>query len=222
MTKTIFMLLIWLASPMQDLPHAFPREGAQQLIDNNRVTVWDTTWANGKMSAMHRHKYDMVDIELADATERIGTPDGKSQPVAHKLGDVRFVPKGVTHFEQSTTDKRHAIQIDLKDVSVSPIPNRTRYPLAFPRPGVKKVLDNNRVTVWDYTWTSGQPTPMHFHDKDVVVVYLAEGQLKSTTVDGKADVNAITFGMTRFNAPNRTHTEELIKGAARAIIVELK
>ena len=222
MTKMILTLLLMLAKPVQDLPHAFPREGAKQLIDNNRVTVWETTWANGKMTAMHRHKYDMVDIELADSTARVGTPDGNSQPVTFKLGEVNFVDKGLTHFEQSTNSKRHAIQIDLKDVSVPPVPNPTKYPLAFPRPGVKKALENKRVIVWDYTWTPGQPTPMHFHDKDVVVVYLAEGELKSTTVEGKADVNKISFGLTRFNAPNRTHTEELVKGAARAIIVELK
>jgi hypothetical protein len=63
---------------------------------------------------------------------------------------------------------------------------------------------------------------MHFHDKEVVVVYLADGELKSTTVDGKTDVNVISFGLAKFNAPNRTHTEELVKGSARAIIVELK
>jgi hypothetical protein len=112
--------------------------------------------------------------------------------------------------------------VDLKDVSVPPLVNKTKYPLAFPRPGVKKILENNRVIIWDYTWTPGKPTPMHYHDKEVVVVYLAEGDLKSTTPDGQSVVNPISFGMTRFNAPDRSHTEELVKGAARAIITELK
>jgi hypothetical protein len=38
-------------------------------------------------------------------------------------------------------------------------------PPAFPRPGVKKILENERVIVWDCTWTPGVATPMHFHDK---------------------------------------------------------
>ena len=88
--------------------------------------------------------------------------------------------------------------------------------------GGKKLVDNNRLFIWDYTWTPGKPTVMHFHDKDVVVVYLADGELKSTTPEGKSEVNPISFGLTKFNAPDRTHSEELVKGSARAIIVEFK
>jgi hypothetical protein len=40
--------------------------------------------------------------------------------------------------------------------------------------------------------------------------------------DKDDEVKTIWFGFTRFNAPNRTHTEEVVKGTARAIIVELK
>jgi hypothetical protein len=175
-----------------------PLRETKPLIDNNRVTVQETKTTSGQPAPIAGHKNDVVAIDL----------DGKT---------AFFVPKGGTH-----SSPRHAIVVDLKDVSVPPSENKTKYPLAFPRPGVKKVLENNRVLIWDYTWTPGKPTPMHFHDKDVVVVYLADGELKSTTADGKADVNPISFGLTRFNAPNRTHTEEVVKGAARAIIVELK
>jgi hypothetical protein len=174
-----------------------PLQEAKPLIDNNRVTVQEIK-ATGQPAPIAGRKNDVVAIDLDTKT-------------------AFFVAKGGTH-----NSPRHAIVIDLKDVSIPPIENKTKYPLAFPRPNVKKVLDNNRVLIWDYTWTPGVATPMHFHDKDVVVVYLADGELKSTTVDGKADVNPISFGLTRFNAPNRTHTEELVKGSARAIIVELK
>ena len=167
----------------------------QQLIDNSRVTVRETVNGTGTLGA---RDHDVIAIDL-DAKTAI------------------FVAKGATH-----ASPKHAIVVDLKDVSVAPISNPTKYPLAFPRPNAKKVVDNNRVTIWDYTWTPNQPTPMHFHDKDVVVVYLADGQLKSTALDGKVDVNTLSVGLTRFNAPNRTHTEELVKGQARAFIVELK
>ena len=48
------------------------------------------------------------------------------------------------------------------------------------------------MIVWDSTWTPGVATPMHFHDKDVVVVFLEDGDLKSTTLDGKEVVNKYT------------------------------
>ena len=63
---------------------------------------------------------------------------------------------------------------------------------------------------------------MHFHDKDVVVVYLKDGALKSTTPDGKSTVNKLTVGKTTFNARDRVHTETLIEGESRAIITEFK
>jgi hypothetical protein len=76
--------------------------------------------------------------------------------------------------------------------------------------------------VWDYSWTPGVATPMHFHDKEVVVTYLKDGSLKSTTPAGEVVVNDYTFGTVKFNLANRTHTETLVKGSQRAIITEFK
>jgi hypothetical protein len=78
------------------------------------------------------------------------------------------------------------------------------------------------VIVWDYRWTPGVPTPMHFHDKDVVVMFLEEGDLKSTTPTGEVTLNQYKPGTIRFNARDRVHTEELVRGTERAIITELK
>jgi hypothetical protein len=84
------------------------------------------------------------------------------------------------------------------------------------------VLDNDRVTVWNYAWTLGVPTPMHYHDKDVVVVFRNDGLLRSTTPKGESVVNDDKFGMVRFNKRDRVHFEELLKGEQSAIILELK
>jgi hypothetical protein len=132
-------------------------------------------------------------------------------------GNATFVPKGM----QPKLDGRSMI-IDLKDHPVPPIPNNSGYPPGFPRPGAKKVFENDRVIVWDYAWVPDVATPMHFHDKDVVVLFLEDGDLKSTEPDGKSVVNAYTAGTVRFNGRNRTHQETLIRGKQRAIITELK
>lgn len=132
-------------------------------------------------------------------------------------GDATFVPRGT---QPKITGR--AIVIDLKDHPVPPIANTSGYPLGFPRPGSKKLFENERVIVWDYTWKPDVPTPMHFHDKDVVVFFLKDGDLKSTTPDGQSTVNSYTSGTVRFNTRNRTHTETLVKGQERAIITELK
>jgi hypothetical protein len=177
------------------------------LIDNERVTVFDTKLATGPAAGRPGSSArDAVIVFLSG-------PSG--------IGTVTFQPKGASA-AQRTPDGSRAIVIELSDRQVPPLRNTSGYPAAFPRPGAEKVLENARVVVWDYSWAPGVPTPMHFHDKDVVVVYLEEGALKSTTPDGQSIVNELSFGLTKFNARDRAHTEELVKGKSRAIIVELK
>ena len=166
---------------------------SQPVIDNDRVSVLDVN----KISVVGQPN-DAVVVSLS--------------------GIATFIPKGA---KANLTDRRLFV-ITLKDHPVPPIENKSGYPLAFPRPGTKKVFENDRVIVWDSTWTPGVATPMHFHDKDVVVVFLEDGDLKSTTPDGKEVVNKYTTGTVRFNQGNRTHSETLINGKQRAIITELK
>ncbi len=146
-----------------------------------------------------------------------GFPQPFDAVVVSLSGTAIFLPKGKT-----PSLSGRAIVIDLKDHPVAPIANTTSYPLAFPRRGSKKILENDRVIVWDYTWTPGLPTAMHFHDKDVVVVFLDDGDLRSTTPDGQTTENSFTPGTVRFNPRGRTHTETLVHGEQHAIITELK
>jgi len=171
---------------------ATPQEPPKPAIDNDRVTVW------GIGSAPAARAYDTVEVSVA--------------------GTAQFWPSG----KMWNHPPRFSIMIDLKDHPVAPIANTTGYPLAFPRPGSKMILENDRVIVWDCTWTPGVATPMHFHDKDVVVVFLDDGDLSSTTPDGQVTVNSFARGAIRFNPRDRTHTETLVRGKQRAIITELK
>lgn len=223
MITALLTLLLLASSVQQDLPHAFPRETAKQIVDNERVTVWDVTWPKGKVTALHRHKYDLIGVDLVDATAKVTDRDGQSRSSSPKAGGVVWLDKGTVHREEGTSDTpRHAILIDLKDVKVPPMENKSGLPSAFPRDGSKKLFENDKVIVWDYTWIPGKPTVMHFHDKDVIAIYMENGELKSTTRDGQATSNPIAFGDARFNPRNRMHSEELVKGKARAIVVELK
>jgi hypothetical protein len=169
------------------------------LIDNDRVTVWDVTAADP--NTPH--------------------PRGEAEWISlSRPGEAVFKAKGARGDAAALGGR--AIVIDLKDKTVAPLANRSGYPNAFPRPGVKKVLENARVIVWDYAWMPNVPTPMHFHDKDVVVTYVETGAVKSTTPDGQSTSNEFSFGTVRFNPRDRTHSEVLASAKARAIITELK
>ena len=63
---------------------------------------------------------------------------------------------------------------------------------------------------------------MHFHDKDLVVSYLEDMVLASTTPDGNSLSNHHAFAETRFGARDRIHTETLMSQSGSAIITELK
>jgi len=185
-----------------------PAQAPKPLIDNERVTVWDITVpARTNMSLKEIAKRDTVIVSLAK----------------DNLGAVEFRAKDTGGgIRNSKLETARYVVIALTDVKVPALPNKTGFQLAFERPGIKKILDNDRLTVWEYTWTKGQPTPMHFHDRDVTVVYLDDGALEGTTPDGMKTVNDYKFGDVRFNKPNRTHKEEVIRGKQHAILTELK
>ena len=168
-------------------------------IDNERVTVWDMTWNKGLTPA-----HDTVVMWIAGPKART----------------AEFIPKGSSGGKGTKGDR--SLIIELKDNPVPPLENKTGYPLAFPRPHVKKLLENDRVIVWSYRWNPGEPTPMHFHDKDVVVVYLEDTALTSTKPDGSKTLNEYKAFDIRFNKRDRTHTELLERGMGSAMMMELK
>lgn len=149
------------------------------------------------------------------------TDSAPAQPndavVVSTSGNVIFLPKGTT-----PKISGRSIVIDLKDHPSPAYKNTTSYQLAFPRPGSKKIFENDRVAVWDYTWTPDVATPMHFHDKDVVAIFLEDGDLKSTTSDGQSVVTSYKPVTVKYNLGGRTHTETLVRGTQHAIITELK
>jgi hypothetical protein len=129
------------------------------------------------------------------------------------VGTASFSAKGSERNEEGGIGARRLV-IALKDYRFPPLENKTVYPLAFPHPHVKKLLENDRVIVWSYRWNPGEPTPMHSHDKDVVVVYLEDTALTSTTPDGSKTLNEYKAFNIRFNKRDRTHTETAGAGGA--------
>jgi redox-sensitive bicupin YhaK (pirin superfamily) len=200
-----------------------PVFAASPVIDNERVTVWDITLAKGESAPPTPADMDTVVMVLEGGTFKSIGADGKTKTVTRKFGDAVFVPKGRSITDTLTSaGAAHEIIVALKDHKEPPVANPTKYPLAFPRPGSVKVLENDRVIVWHYSWTKGKPTPMHFHDKDVVVAYRYDGTLRSVTPDGTATDNAYKNGDIRFNKANRTHSELLTTGQQSAVILEFK
>jgi hypothetical protein len=180
---------------------ALAQENSTKILENERVVVSRIGADANRLSPARQLRFPAVLISLADGAVRfIGAND--TSTIRPKSGD--------------------AILIELKDHFVTPLEAPGGIVRAFPRQGAKQILDNDRVLVWDFTWTKGTKTDLHFHDKDVVLVYLSPGTVRSIPLKGEPTAEPRSFGEVRFAARGRTHVEECIDGPRRDIIVELK
>jgi hypothetical protein len=196
------LLLVCASAPARGRAQAPIRSFGTPLLENQYVTVRSIQMEPGRgLPGADRHDLALVYLD--------GEPAGRVLFVGAGA-DVTGLPAG------------RVIVVELEDRPMASYRNESGYPPAFPRPGAKRLVDNPRVTIWDYTYTQGEPTPMHYHDRDVVVVFLGDGALASTAPDGKLTVTPHANGVTRFNPGNRLHTETLVGGQCRVIVVELK
>lgn len=208
----------------QSYPPPFPRPGATKLFENDRVRVWDVVWNKADKATMHRHVYDVTGAFYVAGDRLITGQDGVGRPNHSVLGSVPWAPKDTVHVEQGVSDPPpRAVLIEVKDtVPSGQLDTRTDFPPAFPRENVKKVLENEKVIVWDYTWTPGKMVPMHRHTRDAVVVWLADGKLQATAPSDPPSVVEAKLGGFRYSTKGTVHTENVTEGQPRAMVFELK
>jgi beta-alanine degradation protein BauB len=86
---------------------------AQRKLDNERVTVFEHISEPGDREAIHYH-HAMVVYVVQGGVLRISTPDGLTNDVEFKAGDVLF-RQPVTHTTENIGSTRlHAILVELK------------------------------------------------------------------------------------------------------------
>jgi hypothetical protein len=187
------------------------------VIDNERVTVRDVHLRPDQAAPAISHAGDYVILYVDGG--RIRSADGKT--VRHVAGSAISGHGGATS-DTAIGAPAHEIVVELKDTPSRTVPNTSGLPPGFPRPGSKKVLETDKVRVWNYAWVPGKPTPMHFHNTEIVVTYLGNGDVAATTPDGKKTVTHHNPGDIVFNVANRSHAEELVKGEMSGIMLELK
>ncbi len=209
-----------------DYPHAFPRKGVTQILDNARVSVWEVNWHHGDTQPVHRHKYDMAGVYLRYGPITVTDLDGKENKGAEfPVPRPYFQPKGITHKEEAVTPgapERLAVMIDLKDAVTDMMVIDDPEPSAYPRDGASNVLDNRRVRMWDYTFTAGAPAVKRVYRSDVVEVVVTAGVVKVTAFDGKTETRTLAPKQARYISRGTVQTEQLVSGSPRVIAVELK
>jgi hypothetical protein len=206
--------LFAIAGQTQTLPPPYPRPGTKALIDNARAQVWDVSWPKGQPSGLHRHLYDMTGLYYWPGDRIITAVDGSTRNISTKAGVIQWQLKGITHIEEGTSeDPLRAVMLELKGGGPSGKSEKTAGVAAFTG-NTMPLLDNERVTVWEYTSGSdpGQnsrrgltPPSRHSHPMDTFVVW----------TKGRA-------GHAVFIPAGTVHTDEPIGTATKATIFELK
>ena len=202
------------------LVSALPRPGATQILDNNRGTVWDVIYPPGMSTGMHRHPTDFVGIELVETMLKVTTPDGQEHISPIHRGQIYMLPKGLTHIEENVIGhpQRNSILIELKDGGPHEYPNSGQAPSGFTADGAKKVADNNRVNLWD--WTTG-PTKSFFQAHDMFLVPMDPGTL-TIAGDEPSRSMPVAGGQVIYLPGGHTRTIQSTGGAVRVAVVELK
>jgi len=200
------------------LVSALPRPGATKILDNDRGTVWDVIYPPGMSTGMHRHPTDFVGVELVETLLKVTTPDGKEHINPIHRGEIYMLPKGLTHIEENVIGKpqRNSILIELKDAGPHDCANTGKDASGFTADGAKKVTDNNRVTLWD--WTMG-PTKNFYQTHDMYLVPMDPGIL---TVAGDEPSKALPVANGQVIFLPGGHARTLQAPGVRIAVVELK
>ena len=223
MALLLFLCVTSLAA-QQELPPPFPRTNATKLIENDRINVWDIVWPKGQPTTMHRHPYDQVGTYYARGGRLITTPDGQARSNITEIGSLSTTRRNTTHIEEGNTDPPlRAVFIELKKDTPSGLPAaNVGGASAFPRAGAKQLLDDDRVTSWDYTWTSGAQSLRYRAAQETVIVWLGDATVRVTPASGAASTMVVKPGNMRHLDRGAAETLEIETGAPRTLFFQLK
>jgi hypothetical protein len=209
----------------EDLPPGWPREGATLLVENDRGAAYNVTYGKDKPTALHRHRYFFAGLDLNTASISVKRPGETewSPPNPVVKDHMWYLPKGLTHAEMTVTDPgRHTVVIDIKDKSVPEAANSTTFPTGKFAPSQTKVVDNDRVIIWDCAW-SPRPGQMSFDSRDMFIAFAEGGDLSITAPGQPAKVQHYDAGQAIF-LPGGQARAIAASGATtiHAMLVEVK
>ena len=104
MTRFVLVGVITATVVAQSYPPAFPRTNATQLLETDRIVVWDIVWPRGQPTPLHRHVHDQVGTYYQSGGRIITSLDGAKRETTTAVGALSQTRKGTTHIEEGATD----------------------------------------------------------------------------------------------------------------------
>jgi hypothetical protein len=193
------------AQSQQNLPPAYPREGASKLLENEDVIVWEISWLNREYP-VHRHRYPHTGVYYSSGDRIITSEGGEARDVHTDAWNISFQPAGVTHTETGVSDEPlRAVFVQIKRPVAEHARLESDLPL-YPQDGPLDRRANERIQVWEYNeQVSGIADELHRHGHDAVVVWF----------DGDKRPNV------HFIARDSVHYQEIPSAAVRVFVFEI-
>ena len=208
----------------QVYPRPFPRDHATKRLENDRVIVWDVQWPKGQATPMHQHRYPSLNVVLGRGRHRVMRPGGEVvfSPML-EAGTFAYSERGLVHAELGLSDPPlRGIVIEFKDRQA---PRRDRpagIEPAFGSPEFTRLLRKDRVTLWDLRYLPGRRLPLHYHERDVVVIVYGKGEVQTRSAGGETEVSHWTFGDVYWTEGGYAHSAEAVAGSPAAYVLELR
>lgn len=216
--------LVALLLMVQPLPPPFPRDGATKVFENELVVIWDVSWKRGEATPLHEYRFPAVSVTIEAGRAQTTLADGMTVlDATAELGSVHFTERATVRREKGVSDTpQRAFVVELKQPPPPPDPIPEGAVPAWPRDGAKKLLENDRIVVWDYTFAPDVTVPLHYHDKEQIIVSLASGKFRMIPPEGDPRVSEGRLGRAVFVRRGALHREEYHSGTPRAIAIQLK
>ena len=184
----------------QTFPQPFDRDGANKVLENDRVIVWDVAWLP-RAYPTHRHVYDYAGVYYTSGDRVVVSLEGARRPTHTNAWDTFFYRRGVTHSEEGVgTEPLRAIFLELKEPAPVGAEDTASTGLGT------KVRESDRLVIWEDIAAQDTQPPAHRHEMDAVAVAFTTGQKPRVTFVKRGTVD---------------HGEETA-GADRAYFFELK
>lgn len=221
---SVAAVLLTATAGAQSYPPPYPRQNATKVLETSQFVVWRMVWPKGQPTAMHRHVHDQVGTYYATGGRRITPIEGEVREASTPVGNLSTTKRGTTHIEEGTTDPplRAVFMELLHDGPSGPSLSTSGTPSIFPREGAAQTLDDERVTVWDYTWHTGTGSAMVRYPRNTITVWLGAGALKATSAAGKVTTLTVQSGDTRYVEAGTSERIDLVSGMPRAMVFEFK
>ncbi len=96
------------------LPAAFPRAGAAQVLDNDRVAVWDAAYPSGEQQPSLLHAHNAIRVWIEGTTLERAVPEQPVQRLPRQEGTWELIPAGMAASERAIDHSGRAITVELK------------------------------------------------------------------------------------------------------------